>query len=97
MEVSGDRVVIGIGGQVTAAVNAANLTKVSGGGNAPSSGDNLSVGDQVKVIHPVTYDGRRFTVWYDTYTVMEITGDRVVIGVNGTVTAAVKRSNIEKV
>lgn len=97
MEVSGDRVVIGIGGQVTAAVNAANLTKVSGGGNAPSSGDNLSVGDQVKVIHPVTYDGRRFTVWYDTYTVMEITGDRVVIGVNGTVTAAVKRSSIKKV
>lgn len=96
MEVSGDRVVIGIGGQVTAAVNAANLVKVSTGSN-PSSGSDLHVGDQVRVTHTVTYDGRRFTVWYDTYTVMEITGDRVVIGVNGTVTAAVKRSSVQKV
>ncbi len=61
----------------------------------PSS--SLSVGDTVKVINAVTYKGSKFKCWYETYTVMELSGDRAVIGVNGVVTAAVNTKNICKV
>lgn len=54
-------------------------------------------GDRVKVINARTYDGKAFKVWYPTYTVLEVKNDRVVIGVNGTVTAAVKDTSIKKV
>lgn len=93
-ELKGDRAVLTINGQVWAAMNVNNLTKVSG-----TSGSNLSinVGDRVRVTNAVTYDGQSFKTWYDTYTVMELKGDRAVIGVNGTVTAAINVSNIAKV
>lgn len=54
-------------------------------------------GDKVKVKKAVTYDGKSFAVYYDTYNVMEVANDRVVIGVNGVITAAVKDTNLTKV
>lgn len=54
-------------------------------------------GDTVKVNKAVTYDGKSFAVYYDTYSVLEVDGDRVVIGINGIVTAAVKDANLTKV
>ena len=90
IEVKGDRVVIGVGKTVTAAVKASNLAKVSSGGA-------FEVGDKVKVINAVTDDGRRFKTYYDKYDVIEVKGDRVVIGVGKTVTAAVKAENLKKV
>lgn len=56
----------------------------------------IKVGDRVKVINPVTWTGQRFKLWYSTYTVMELNGQRAVIGVNGTVTAAISVKNLKK-
>lgn len=54
-------------------------------------------GDKVKVTKAVTYEGKSFKIYYDTYSVLEVSGDRVVIGINGTITAAVKDTNLTKV
>lgn len=54
-------------------------------------------GDKVKVKKAVTYEGKSFNTYYDTYNVLEVSGDRVVIGIGKTVTAAVKDVNLTKV
>ena len=36
-------------------------------------------------------------MYYDTYEVLQVSGDRVVIGVNNVVTAAVHVKNLQKV
>lgn len=59
--------------------------------------NNLKVGDKVRVTDNITWTGHKFKVWYPDYTVMEINGDRVVIGVNGIITAAVSSKNLQKV
>ena len=68
------------------------VPKYSTGGNT-----SIKVGETVKVINAITYDGKSFKVWHDKYTVISLKGDRAVIGVNGVVTAAVNVSNIKKV
>ena len=57
----------------------------------------LKKGDRVKVLNAVTYDGKPFRTYYDTYDVIEVSGARVVIGVGATVTAAVAAANLRKV
>lgn len=58
----------------------------------------IKVGDTVEVINPVAYGtGRRFNLYYPKYTVMELKGDRAVIGVNGVVTASIDVKNLRKV
>ena len=54
-------------------------------------------GDKVKVLKAQTYTGKTFKTYYDTYDVIQVSGDRVVIGIGKTVTAAVKASNLQKV
>lgn len=93
-ELKGDRAVLTVNGQVWAAMNVNNLTKVNGTSVSASS---INVGDRVRVTNAVTYTGQNFKTWYDTYTVMELKGDRAVIGVNGIVTAAINIHNIAKV
>lgn len=51
--------------------------------------ESFAKGDKAKVLNAVTYDGRSFKTYYDVYDVIEVSGDRVVIGVGSTVTAAV--------
>ena len=96
-EISGDRAVLTVGGQVWAALRVSNLTKV-GGGSAPAAAPSsqINVGDTVRVTNAVTYNGVPFKCWYETYTVMELKGDRAVIGVGGQVTAAISIHNITK-
>ena len=56
------------------------------------------MGDIVKVLDPIDYDtGKRFDV-YDgvTYSVIEAVGDRIVIGIDGRVTAAINAKYLEK-
>ena len=53
-------------------------------------------GDKVKVLKAITYKGGPFKTWYDVYDVLQVNGDRVVIGIGKTVTAAVNASNLEK-
>lgn len=57
----------------------------------------LNKGDRVKVLNAVTYDGKPFRTYYDTYDVIQVSGARVVIGVGVTVTAAVNAANLRKV
>ena len=57
----------------------------------------LKKGDRVKVLNAVTYDGKPFRTYYDTYDVIRVSGARVVIGVGATVTAAVNAANLRKV
>lgn len=57
----------------------------------------LKKGDRVKVLNAVTYDGKPFRTYYDTYDVIQVSGARVVIGVGATVTAAVNTANLRKV
>lgn len=93
-ELNGDRAVLTVNGVIWAAMNANNITKVNG---TPTSNTSINVGDRVRVINAVTYTGQSFKTWYDTYEVMELKGDRAVIGVNGTVTAGININNIAKV
>lgn len=59
--------------------------------------ESFAKGDKAKILNAVTYDGRSFKTYYDVYDVIEVSGDRVVIGVGSTVTAAVKAANLHKV
>ena len=57
----------------------------------------IQKGDKVKVLKAHTYNGGTFKTYYDVYDVIQVNGDRVVIGIGKTVTAAVKASNLQKV
>ena len=87
IEVKGDRVVIGIGKTVVAPVKASNLALITG---------SISVGDKVRVVNAVTYDGKPFKTYFDKYDVIQIKGDRAVIGIGKAVTADIKVSNLKK-
>ena len=54
----------------------------------------IKTGDHVQVVRAITYTGQPFTCWYNVYTVMELHGDRAVIGV---VTAAINVNNLRKI
>lgn len=56
----------------------------------------LAVGDQVVIANPVDVNGTKLNV-SGTYTVMEVSGSRIVVGRGGVVTAAVDASHLSKV
>lgn len=63
------------------------------------SAETFKRGDKVKVKSEAKdYSGSSLAsfVYKNTYTILEISGDRVVIGVNGAVTAAVHKNNLTK-
>lgn len=98
-EVSGDRAVITYDGTVVAAVNTKDLTKVGGSSTSSSSSSSIKKGDKVRVKNGAkTYDGGGLAsfVYSTTYDVLEVSGDRVVIGIGSAVTAAVKMSDLTK-
>lgn len=57
----------------------------------------IKKGDKVKVIKAVTYEGKKFFAWYPKYDVIEVNGNRIVIGIGKLVTAAVHKDNLQKV
>lgn len=57
----------------------------------------IKVGDKVKVLNNTTYDGKKFLALFSKYDVIEVKGDRIVIGIGRTVTAAVHKNNLKKV
>ncbi len=57
---------------------------------------NINVGDKVKIKDNVQYNGEKFIQYYDEYDVLEINGDRVVIGIGNIVTCAINICNIFK-
>ena len=57
----------------------------------------IEKGNKVKVTKAINYDnGKPFRLWYDVYEVIEVKGDRIVIGVNGVVTAPIDRKHLTK-
>lgn len=56
----------------------------------------LSVGDRVRVLNAVQYNGQPFITYYDVYDVIEVNGDRIVIGIGSTVTCAIHKDNLQK-
>lgn len=101
LEVNGDRIVIGIGNIVTAAVNSANLELIGAGETQESteeSDNNINVGDTVIFNGNADYNGTAVTAWHNDegYTVSEISGDRAVLTYNDDVFAAVNISDLQK-
>lgn len=43
-----------------------------------------------------TYTGSKFTLYYDVFDVIQVAGDRVVIGIGSTITAPVRLDNVKK-
>lgn len=68
-------------------VDAANLAPIG----------EIKAGDKVKVLNAVTYTGQKFKTYYDEYDVIQVNGDRAVIGIGKTVTAAINIKNIQLV
>ncbi len=73
---------------------------------AGKSSGNIRSGDKVKVIRTIEqsgktkgyqYSGGTFVCWHEVYDVIQAKGDRAVIGIGSTVTAAVKIADLEKV
>lgn len=60
----------------------------------PKPVDKITVGDTVRVLKAVTYTGNSFKQWHDEYDVIQVIGDRVVIGKGKTVTCAINVKNI---
>lgn len=67
------------------------------GKNVSKQINEIHVGDKVTVINNKQYNGKSFRNFYKIYEVMEIKGDRVVIGVNGIVTTAINIENIRRI
>lgn len=72
------------------------VNRMLGVGGAPvPSGGIFAVGQNVVVTNPVDYNGARLYT-SGVYRVMEVRGDRIVIGRGGQVTAAIKNTNIRR-
>lgn len=57
----------------------------------------IKVGDKVEVLKNEQYNGKSFRVYYKVYNVIEIKGDKAVIGIDNIVTCAINIKNIRKV
>lgn len=57
----------------------------------------INVGDKVQVLKAIQYNGQPFKTYYNIYDVIEVKGDRVVIGIGQVVTCAINKNNIRKV
>ena len=67
------------------------------GKNVSKQINEIHVGDRITVINNKQYNGKSFRNFYKIYEVMEIKGDRVVIGVNGIVTTAINIKDIRRI
>lgn len=74
-------------------VNGRGSTAIGGGGAPTVAKPTIKQGSKVKVVNPVSYDGVRLAT-SGTYDVMELKGDRAVIGRGGVVTSAINVRNL---
>lgn len=65
-------------------------------GTAKIKSSEIEVGDKVKVLKAKTYAGKSFKLYYSKYDVLEVNGNRIVIGIDKTVVAAVHKDNLQK-
>jgi len=78
-----------------AAVQAAVNAKLKGTAQKAREAK-IKAGDKVKVKKAVQYSGKPFKPYYSAYDVISVSGDRAVIGIGKTVTAAVNVGNLTK-
>ena len=100
MSRNGEEALLSIGGTYTGWMYTKDLVVVESKAEEKPAQSRLSVGDTVKVNNgATTYDGRALAafVYIQLYTVMEVSGDRIVIGQNGNVTAAVNEKDLIKI
>ena len=100
MSRNGEEALLSIGGSYTGWMYTKDLVVVESKAEEKPAQSRLSVGDTVKVINgATTYDGMALAafVYIQLYTVMEVSGDRIVIGQNGNVTAAVNEKDLIKI
>lgn len=65
--------------------------------NTKSDNKIIKVGDKVQVLDNVQYNGESFMSYHNIYDVIEVKGDRVVIGIGKVVTCAINIKNLKKV
>ena len=70
---------------------------ITSNSNSSTTSSKIKVGDKVKVLNTVQYNGQAFAKYYDSYDVIEVKGNRVVIGKGKTVTCAINIKNIQKI
>lgn len=75
-------------------VNESDISKLS---SSNINNTSIKKGDKVKVLNAVTYSNEPFKVYYDAYDVIQVDGNRVVIGKGKVVTCAINISNISLV
>lgn len=61
------------------------------------SKDKIKKGDKIKVINAITYDGKPFKAYYKEYDVIQVSDDKIVIGIGKTITAAINIKDIKKI
>lgn len=96
-----DGKVAGISGRVDlnyCYVDFVSAIKENGLNGYKSKTPKIKVGDEVKVTKPINYDnGKKFTLYFKTYDVLEVVGSRAVIGIGDTVTSAIDVKYLVKV
>ncbi|EPR07776.1 glycoside hydrolase family 25 protein [Ruminiclostridium papyrosolvens] len=65
--------------------------------NNYNKGKPIVKGGKVKILKAIQYNGKPFKAYYGSYDVISVSGDKVVIGIGKTVTAAVKASNLSAI
>ena len=84
-------------GNGTGWINEASITTTKST-TTNSNTETIKKGDKVKVLKNIIYGtNKTFKKWYDKYDVLEVDGNRVVIGVGKAVTTAINIENIQKV
>ena len=78
------------------------VNRILGGGSAPApkpADTEIRKGDRVKVTKAVDYNGTKLSssVLNNVYDVIEVSGNRIVIGKGKAVTAAMNKANLKKV
>ncbi len=99
-QLNGDRAVLSADGSVYAAVNTNNLKHVEVKAETPPPAPvstTVEVGDVVVPTQLVDYNGTPVAQYDPNYTVIQKTGDRVVLSARGQVWAAMKINNVKKV
>lgn len=71
-----------------------NLTKYDTMEVQEPTTPSIRVGSVVKVVRAVQYNGKPFKTFHSTYDVIEVKGDRIVIGKGKVVTCAINKANI---
>lgn len=75
----------------------ANSNNSTSNTNKNKNDKNIKVGNKVKVLKAIQYNGQPFATYYKEYDVIEVKGERVVIGKGKTVTCAINIKNIQKI